>query len=81
MIFLKKIENIKNFREKKEVSQRYIASKLGLSFRGYQYLEKGTSDFKLSSLLKLCLFFECTPNDLLNITKFEDIKDLLDIED
>ncbi|WP_019595776.1 helix-turn-helix domain-containing protein [Peptostreptococcus anaerobius] len=78
---MKKIENIKTFREKKGVSQRYIATQLSTSLSAYQHLEKGTSDFKLSSLLKLCLFFECTPNDLLNITKFEDIKDLLDIED
>ncbi|MDU5350008.1 MAG: helix-turn-helix domain-containing protein [Peptostreptococcus sp.] len=78
---MKKIENIKIFREKKEVSTRNIAILLGMSHRNYFRMEKGEVDFKLSSLLKLCLFFECTPNDLLNITKFEDIKDLLDIED
>jgi len=52
-------------REHSGLSQRKIASKAGLTLRGYQNYEAGLGHPRVKQLIALCEALECTPNELL----------------
>lgn len=60
------MNKLKDFREKKGISQRDIAKVMGLSQAQYWRLEKGISMLNESQIFELCHFYRCTPNDLLD---------------
>jgi transcriptional regulator with XRE-family HTH domain len=62
---LKKMVNLKIFREKKGYSQRYVARYMGISQAQYWHLEKELSIINANQIFKLCNLYECTLNDLI----------------
>ncbi|BCR35548.1 helix-turn-helix domain-containing protein [Mariniplasma anaerobium] len=60
-------DKLKEFRNKLNMSQRDIASKLDITQQGYCRWENGTSFPNEEKLIKLCEALVCTPNDLLEI--------------
>lgn len=51
-------ERLKKLRENKQLSQEYVAKKLGITRQGYAKYEKGTAQPDFDSLKKLSLLFE-----------------------
>lgn len=55
---------LKEFRESLKMSQRDVASALGIAQAHYWKWEKGKSFPNAKQILLLCELFNCTPNDL-----------------
>lgn len=59
---------IKAARTAKKLSQKVVAEHLNISQPGYQQIESGKyPDMKISTLIKLCIILEVTPNWLLGL--------------
>ncbi|WP_442952234.1 helix-turn-helix domain-containing protein [Peptostreptococcus sp.] len=58
-------DNVKNLRLKNELTQLEVANSLNLSLYGYQKIERGLSDIKLSTLISICNLYNITPNELI----------------
>lgn len=51
-----------------KISQMELAQKTGITQKQISALESGnTQGIKFATLVKLCSFFDCTPNDLLSL--------------
>ena len=61
-------ENLKELRIAKGVSQKDVATFLGLTQKAYCFYELGTREPSLNTLLKLCDYFEVTSDYLLGRT-------------
>ncbi|MDG0888788.1 helix-turn-helix domain-containing protein [Paracholeplasma manati] len=57
---------LRELREKKGVSQRDVAKFMNLTQAAYWSLEKGRSLLNSQQIINLSIYFECTPNDLLD---------------
>jgi len=55
---------LKEYREKKQLSQRDIAKMLDMTQQGYHKWESGASFPNAKQIVKLCNILDCTPNDL-----------------
>ena len=58
-------ENLKELRLAKGVSQKDVATFLGLTQKAYCFYELGTREPSLHTLIKLCDYFEVTADYLL----------------
>ena len=59
-------ENIKKFRELKNISRQQMASELELSLRGYSKLERGEIDVSLSRMTQIAKLLGVELSQLLN---------------
>ncbi|PQJ12635.1 hypothetical protein CJD36_002515 [Flavipsychrobacter stenotrophus] len=67
MITVKKIgESVKNVREKRNYSQEYVASKLGISQKAFSKIETGETKLSVDNLMKLAEILDTTVNELLD---------------
>ena len=62
---MKNINNLLKFREKSQLSQRDVASYLGLSQAQYWKHETGRSLLNAEQIVKLCELYKVSPNELL----------------
>lgn len=66
-------EKLKNLRLEKGLSQKSVALSLGVSPTCYAGYEQGYREPDLTTLRKLCLFFETSADYLLGITEFDSL--------
>jgi transcriptional regulator with XRE-family HTH domain len=59
-------DNIKKFRELKNVTRETIAAELGMSLSGYSKLERGEVDITISKIYKISDILSVSPEQLLN---------------
>jgi transcriptional regulator with XRE-family HTH domain len=50
-----------------KVTQKEVAKELGIAYQSYQAYEMGITTPRLEHFIKLCIFFDVTPNELLGI--------------
>ena len=60
-------ENIVKYRKMNGISQKYLASKIGLSVQGLLKIEKGTVSPKADTLVKVFEVLCITPNQLFGV--------------
>lgn len=60
-------EQIKNFRKNLGYSQEYMAKLLNMSRQGYAHYESGDAEPNIDTIKKLCIIFDCTSDELLEI--------------
>lgn len=60
------VENIKKFRELKNMTRDEIADKLEMSVSGYSKLERGEVDLTLSKLYRIAEILEVSVSQILN---------------
>ena len=58
---------LKFYRKSLGLTQKQIATQLGLSEQAYQHYEYGDREPTLETLKKLCVIFDCTSDELLEI--------------
>ena len=63
----------KEFKERRTIPIREVAEKTGISGVTLSNIANSKGDYNTSSdiIEKLCLYFECTPNDLMTIVPKE----------
>ena len=67
-------EKIYRFRKATGLTQAEFAEKAGLSGRTYADIERGCTNMKISTFIKICEVLKVTPNDILIEDSPEDIK-------
>lgn len=60
-------DQIKFFRNSLGMTQQQVADRLNISRQGYLYYEKGTREPNVDTIKKLCIIFECSADELLEI--------------
>ena len=60
-------KQILNFRKSLGLTQQQVADMLHISRQGYLYYEKGTREPNVDTIKKLCVIFDCTSDELLEI--------------
>ena len=60
-------KKIKELRKNAGYSQQQMATLLNMSQQGYAHYESGTNEPNVETLKKLCLIFNCTSDELLEI--------------
>jgi transcriptional regulator with XRE-family HTH domain len=60
------IENIKKFRELKNITREELADKLEMSLSGYSKLERGEVDITLTKLYRIADILEVSVSQILN---------------
>lgn len=68
-------ENLKNIRKSKNISQEYLAEKLGVSRQSVSKWETGENFPSMNNIMYLCEIFKCKINDLVH-EDFTDIESL-----
>jgi len=58
---------LKQLRLLENLTQKQVASELKITTQSYQAYESGIALPTLSNFIKLCQFFDVSPNDLLDI--------------
>ena len=58
-------KNIRKYRERKEFSQEFVASKLGLSQKAYSNIELDVTDLNINRLMAIANILEVTPEKLI----------------
>jgi len=58
---------LKQTRAAEKLTQQQVAAKLHITYQAYQAYELGIAFPTLENFVKLCVFFDMTPNDLLGI--------------
>lgn len=67
-------EQIKLYRQSLGLTQTDIARKIGVSRQAYQHYEQGDREPTFDTLKKLCIIFDCTADELLEIDTIADRK-------
>jgi len=67
-------ENLATMRKRKNLSQSFTADALEISRVAYGKIERGESKVTFDRLLDLCKIFECTINELINVSAIEPIE-------
>ena len=60
-------DQLKFYRKSCGLSQKKVAEKIGLTEQAYQHYEYGDREPSLETLRRLCLVFDCTSDELLEI--------------
>ena len=70
--FCKKLKDfstiLKQCRLSEGLTQKQVAFKIGITYQSYQAYERGIALPTLENFLRLCTFFDSTPNEMLGIT-------------
>ena len=70
-IFLKNLYDLsgtlKQLRLLEKLTQKQVAEAIGIKYQSYQAYELGIALPSLENFIKLCEFFDITPNEMLNI--------------
>jgi len=61
-------KEIREIRKSLRLTQKAVADALGVTYQSYQSYELGLTFPTLENFVKLCDFFDVTPNDLLDYT-------------
>lgn len=59
-------DNIKRFRELKNITREFIAAELGMSLSGYSKLERGEVDITVSKIYKIAEILNVSVEQILN---------------
>lgn len=62
-------ENIKNYRNKVNLTQKDLSEKLNVSYQTISKRENNTNEPDVATLKQLCSIFNCSLDDLLNYDK------------
>ena len=54
-------------RTARNVTQKKVASSIGITYQSYQAYEIGVASPRLEHFIQLCSFFDVTPNEMLGI--------------
>lgn len=60
-------EQIKSLRTKHNLTQNELAKKIGVTRQAYANYEQGTREPSMDIIKKLCVLFDCTSDELLEI--------------
>lgn len=60
-------DNLKEARKFKNLTQKEVASKLGMTQQQYSRFENGVFELNYTQIIFLCKLYEITPNELFNI--------------
>ena len=60
-------DQIKFYRKSLGFTQQEVAERLNISRQGYLYYEKGTREPNIETIKKLCIIFDCTADELLEL--------------
>jgi len=74
-VFLKELNSslkdfnitLKQLRLTEKFTQKQVSEAIGITYQSYQAYELGIALPTLENFIKLCAFFEITPNEILNI--------------
>ncbi len=66
-------QNIKNIRERRDITSQAIATSLGISLSGYSKIERGETDPQWTRIIKLAEILKVTLDELQN---YENVKPL-----
>jgi len=58
---------LRQMRLAERLTQQQVAAKIGITYQAYQAYELGITLPTLENFIKLCMFFDITPNDILGI--------------
>lgn len=58
---------LKYYRKSINISQEQIANKLGMTQQAYANYEQGIREPNIETIKKLCIIFDCTADELLEI--------------
>ena len=64
-------ENIKKFRELKNLTRKQMATKVGLSVSGYSKIERGEIDLTISRINLISNIFKVDRDTLLNFNEYQ----------
>lgn len=59
--------NLKEARKFKNLTQKEVSAKLGMTQQQYSRFENGIFELNYTQILFLCKLYEITPNELFNI--------------
>ena len=62
-------EILKNLREDRDINQSEIAKILGVKQSAISKYEKGIREYKIDDIIKLCKFYNVSPEYILGFTK------------
>ena len=65
---------LKFYRKQNGLSQQEVANKLATTQQAYSYYENGTREPNIDTLKKLCIIFNCTSDELLELDNPADRK-------
>ena len=65
-------EQIKLLRKKHNLKQNELAKKIGVTRQAYANYEQGTREPSMDIIKKLCILFDCTSDELLEIETEKD---------
>lgn len=68
-------KNLKEARKFKNLTQKEVAVKLGMTQQQYSRFENGKFELNYAQILLLCELYEITPNELFTIDKRYENKD------
>lgn len=68
-------KNLKEARRFKNLTQKEVAVKLGMTQQQYSRFENGKFELNYAQILLLCELYEITPNELFTIDKRYENKD------
>ena len=60
-------QNIKKFRELKNITREYIAEELGMTVGGYSKIERNETDIKFSKIKKIAEILEVEISQIINL--------------
>ena len=61
--------NLKEARKYKNLTQKSVAEKMGMTQQQYSRFENGVFELNYQQILSLCELYEITPNELFSIEK------------
>jgi DNA-binding Xre family transcriptional regulator len=71
--------NLAGLRERRGLTQVALSSQIDITQKQISAIERGdVTRLELATIWKICMFFNCTPNDLLSIQKPEESSDIRD---
>lgn len=63
-------KEIRELRKAQHKTQKEVAQAIGITAQSYQAYEAGKTLPTLENFIKLCIYFDVTPNSLLGISEF-----------
>ena len=58
---------IKNIREDRDLTQKYVGEQINKSQQGYNHIETGRAELKIEDLITLCTFYNLSDDYLIGL--------------